>query len=144
MSIYRLPRLQDKARQRLHEMQTDLRSLPEPVTEPVKYMEALLWAFCKRVEEETDIHKFLNPLIVRACRKRLEEFDDTLVYHLFPRFRPFLRDPVDSEDSSDYQEEHATSAEIPPITRSIQPPETVYLDEVMAKSEYVPPNSCCV
>jgi hypothetical protein len=141
MPIYRLPRLQDKARQRLHEMQTDLRSLPEPVTEPVKYMEALLWAFCQKVKEETDIHKFHNPLIVRACRKRLEEFDDTLVYHLFPRFRPFLHDSVDSEDASDYQEEHATSAEVPAITRSIQPPETIYLDQVMAKSEYVPLNS---
>jgi hypothetical protein len=125
-------------------MQTDLKSLPEPVTEPLKYMEALLWSFCKEVEEETDIHKFHNPLIVRACRKRLEEFDDTLVYHLFPRFRPSLRDLVDSENPSDYPEEHATSAKVPPITRSIQPPKTVYLDEVMAKSEYVPPNSFCV
>ncbi|PVF95180.1 hypothetical protein CPB86DRAFT_764407 [Serendipita vermifera] len=128
-----LPRLQEKARLRLHQMETELRSLPKPVDQPVKYMESLLWDFNKKVEDAIDIHKFHNPPLIRACRSRLEEFDDVLVYNLFPRFRPFPSGS--SQVDEEYREEHATSARIPQLNRRIEIPEVVYLDEVMAKSK---------
>lgn len=131
----RLPELQRKARLRLHQMEAELRSLPQPVDQPVSFMTNLLWEFNRKVEKAIDIDKFHNPPLLQVCRARLEEFDDTLVYYLHPRFRPFSREAGARDGVKDYQEEHATSAEIPQLKRNIQLPQPVYLEEVMARSK---------
>ncbi|CAG8733905.1 10274_t:CDS:2, partial [Acaulospora colombiana] len=130
----RLPDLQKKARLRLHQMEVELESLPKPVDNPIGYMDNLIWEFNRKIEQATDIHKFHNPPLTQACRVRLEEFDDMLVYQLHPRFRPFSREILRKAPMKEYQEEHATPAEIPQMNRNIQIPEPIYLEEVMARS----------
>ncbi|CAG8733512.1 15600_t:CDS:2, partial [Acaulospora colombiana] len=132
--LKRLPDLQKKARLRLHQMEVELESLPKPVDNPIRYMDNLIWEFNRKIEQATDIHKFHNPPLAQACRVRLEEFDDTLVYQLHPRFRPFSREVSRKGAMKDYREEHATPAEVPQMSRNIQVPEPVYLEEVMARS----------
>jgi hypothetical protein len=101
---------------------------PEPFICPA----GLIWSFIERIREMMDSNRFKALSIFPKCRLRLEEFSDTLLYHLIPRFRPFHR-YVKDEGQKTYKEVYAISYKTPALARGEKIRNTIYLDDMMER-----------
>jgi hypothetical protein len=135
----RLPKMQDDMRRHLRETRDSLRRFPASIDDPVRFADDLLWAFDKGLRDAIDVHNFQIPELVGVCRRRLEKFVDTLFYHLVPRFCPTA-----STNSGGLDQEELPGA-YPETSKSnllnVPIPRTVYLDEIIERSDLYMPAS---
>jgi hypothetical protein len=129
--VFRPSRFKEKAVLKLWDQEAMYDCHHQPVISPIDYVDTLLWTFKTRIRNMTDLKRFKLPSILPKCRRRLEELGDILLYHLVPRFRPFPHDLANEKSPGAYQEVHAVSNEIPPLTRVVKLHNIIYLDEMV-------------
>jgi hypothetical protein len=105
-------------------------------------MNELLWKFTQALENSVSIHNIRIPVLVGTCRRRLEEFTDTLIYRVFPRFCPFPNAKEGERSRTPFDEFPKTLPQAPMLSSNVTAipvPDIVYLDEVMRRCDvYVP------
>lgn len=119
-------------------MQASLDLLGRSIEDPIWYANELLYSFGKKLSGTVDMHNFKLPELLGRCRRRLEEFVDTLLYQLFPRFCPFnSRDqPPDSSDPEHFPAVLPTLSEpLPKPSDETSAPRVVYLSDVVERAD---------
>ncbi|KAG8830162.1 hypothetical protein FRC17_005290, partial [Serendipita sp. 399] len=136
--VERLPMTLEDVQRHIREIDRELTRLPVTVMDPVKATSKILWEFERKMSATVDFHNFRIPELVETCRRRMGEFVDVLLYHLYPRFWPLERKDGISPKPTDVNafppvlpKIKTFSSEIP---RGGAPPDVVYIDEVMIQS----------
>lgn len=131
--------MQGELRKELRKIQADISRLPTAINDPIRHTNVLIWELCKVLSEAVDMYNFKIPTLVGTCRRRIEEFTDVLVYHLFPRFRPFSSTQGSSTHFQEFPESLANAPELPHYLPAA--PDVVYLDELTRRCEMYAPST---
>ncbi|KAG8775025.1 hypothetical protein FRC15_000851 [Serendipita sp. 397] len=136
--VAKLPAMQEDLRRRLRDIKDGLNRLPAEVANPIRRANELVWEFNEKLKETVNICNFKIPSLVGVCRRSLEVYVNVLIYHLFPRFRPFSGAEAKKGSKASFNEFPEALPKVPALPSGVDAipvPTTVYLDEVMQKCD---------